>query len=252
MALKLGKKTAELKNCWQLISDNDNLGFDFFIRYSQRKTAEIRIQQGEVKVYAPLRMPMIEIYQWLESKKYWVQKSLSSQQKLLANTAKTYAQNEAWPYLGQSLSLNIYKAVKRPFIYREGDKLSVGLSVRSQKSATQQVKQLLQQWYQQQAKLVLTDKTYQLAQSVNMTVSAVKLRRTKTKWGHCTTAGVIQYNWLIMQAPEPVVDYLVAHEVCHLRYHNHSKAYWSWLGKVYPNYREMEQWLKHNGHLLTL
>ena len=78
------------------------------------------------------------------------------------------------------------------------------------------------------------------------------MRFTRSKWGHCTSEGVLQYNWHIVLAPEPVVDYLVAHEVCHLRHLNHSAHFWALVASVCPDYQAQRDWLKANGRCLTL
>jgi hypothetical protein len=82
--------------------------------------------------------------------------------------------------------------------------------------------------------------------------SAVKYRRTKSKWGHCTSDGHIQYNPLIVLAPKNIVDYIIAHEVCHLVHANHSSRFWALVDKTYESRIEAEQWLKHSGHRIAI
>ncbi|MFB1001890.1 MAG: M48 family metallopeptidase, partial [Pseudomonadales bacterium] len=80
----------------------------------------------------------------------------------------------------------------------------------------------------------------------------ISYRRTTSKWGHCTSEGNIQYNPLLMLAPQFVVDYIIAHEVCHLRHANHSKQFWNLVDGVYPQRNHAENWLKQHGHRLAI
>ena len=87
---------------------------------------------------------------------------------------------------------------------------------------------------------------------VGLLISLVSFRKTKTKWGHCSTRGIIQFNWLIMMAPNEVIDYLVAHEVSHLVHMNHSTDYWRVVSSLCPNYKIHRDWLRENEHRFRL
>jgi predicted metal-dependent hydrolase len=85
-----------------------------------------------------------------------------------------------------------------------------------------------------------------------MAVREVSVRNQRTRWGSCTTAGVISLNWRLVQAPESVRDYVIYHELMHLREMNHSDRFWRRVEEVYPDWRDAERWLKRNGSLLGL
>jgi len=78
------------------------------------------------------------------------------------------------------------------------------------------------------------------------------VRNQRTRWGSCTTTGVISLNWRLVQAPETVRDYVIYHELMHLREMNHSDRFWRRVEEVYPDWRDAERWLKGNGSLLGL
>lgn len=82
--------------------------------------------------------------------------------------------------------------------------------------------------------------------------SSIRVADQKTRWGSCSSNGVLSFNWRLMLAPPRVLDYVVVHELCHLTHMNHSKNFWSMVESVYPNYKEYENWLKENGHKLVL
>ena len=104
----------------------------------------------------------------------------------------------------------------------------------------------LHNWYRCQAHRLLTGKTRRITKQLGVQPGHITLKASDTRWGHCTTGGNIEYNWRIVAAPQSMVDYVVAHEACHLVHHNHSKAFWSLVGKVFPDYAVAREWLRVN------
>lgn len=102
------------------------------------------------------------------------------------------------------------------------------------------------------AKIELPGRTWELAAETGMAVREVAVRNQRTRWGSCTTGGVISLNWRLVQAPETVRDYVIYHELMHLREMNHSERFWRRVEEVCPEWREAERWLKRNGSLLGL
>ncbi len=234
------------------MKDPGHLGFDYLIRLSHRKTATIEVRQGRVLVAAPVQARQSELQQWVDTKADWIRQKLQLQaerQQLVP--VRHYDDGEHWSWLGQTLTLQIDTGPQKRVEHRQ-QQLFITLSSRSRKPRPEQVKQALEHWYQSQALALLEQKTQQVCQRLQRQYSRVQLRRTKSKWGHCTSQGVIQYNWLIVQAPEWIVDYLVVHECCHLVHHNHSRAFWHLVSQLYPDYQRARHWLRQHGHSLTI
>jgi len=110
----------------------------------------------------------------------------------------------------------------------------------------------LEAHFLRRAKIELPGRTWELAAETGMAVREVAVRNQRTRWGSCTTAGVISLNWRLVQAPEMVRDYVIYHELMHLREMNHSERFWRRVEEVCPDWREAERWLKRNGSLLGL
>lgn len=102
------------------------------------------------------------------------------------------------------------------------------------------------------AKVELPARTWELAAVTGMAVTAVSVRNQRTRWGSCTTDGSIQLNWRLIQTPELVRDYIIYHELMHLKEMNHSDRFWARVAEVCPAWREAERWLKRNGSLVGL
>lgn len=102
------------------------------------------------------------------------------------------------------------------------------------------------------AKIELPARTWELAAVTGVEVKLVSVRNQRSRWGSCSANGTISLNWRLVQTPDFVRDYIIYHELMHLREMNHSARFWARVEEVCPNWREAERWLKRNGSLLGL
>ena len=102
----------------------------------------------------------------------------------------------------------------------------------------------------QQAKLDIPKRVACYAPKVGVTYGRITLRHQKTRWGSCSGKGNLNFNCLLMLAPESVRDYVVVHELCHLLEMNHSSRFWAQVERILPNYKESRRWLRTQGSTL--
>jgi predicted metal-dependent hydrolase len=247
---------ADLKKSKPGVDSNWNPGFDFSIaRSAKRRSISIEIRRAEVVIRAPVAVPEALLLDFLQQKARWVQQKIAEQTQRLESVAPpvapVYTQGTEVVFMDERLTLVLGRGATAA-IRRVDQHLHVLLSTRSRLPDAQQIQQLLMRWYQQQALHILTAKTAQLTGQMGLVCSAVTVKATRSKWGHCTSRGAIQYNWNILLAPEHIVDYLVAHEVCHLRHQNHSRDFWALVASVCPSFAADRAWLKANGARLSL
>lgn len=112
-----------------------------------------------------------------------------------------------------------------------------------QKLTMDEVKQLVNL-----ALKVIPEKTRYYAESMNVQYGRITIRNQKTRWGSCSGKRNLNFNCLLMLAPDEVIDYVVVHELCHLIEMNHSKAFWGEVERVMPDYKKRRQWLKDHGN----
>ncbi|MFI5357967.1 MAG: M48 family metallopeptidase [Opitutales bacterium] len=110
----------------------------------------------------------------------------------------------------------------------------------------------LEAHFLRRAKIELPARTWELSVITDVEVKHVTVRNQRSRWGSCSAGGTISLNWRLVQAPEFVRDYIIHHELMHLREMNHSTRFWAQVEEVCPGWREAERWIKRNGSLLGL
>ena len=117
----------------------------------------------------------------------------------------------------------------------------------SKGSKESDVRNALSDWYECHALKKLIEKTKQYAGIIGVSPNSISVKNYKSRWGSCSSKGDISYNWRIILAPPHIVNYVVVHELCHLRHMNHSPAYWKSVKQVFPDYLVCRKWLKEKG-----
>lgn len=97
------------------------------------------------------------------------------------------------------------------------------------------------------AKKIFAQKCREYAEIMGVTYGRITIREQKTRWGSCSAAGNLNFNWRLVEMPEEIIDYLVVHELAHRREMNHSKAFWAIVEQTLPDYKVRREWLRKNG-----
>lgn len=110
----------------------------------------------------------------------------------------------------------------------------------------------LEAHFARRAKIELPARTWELSAETGVDVKQVTVRNQRSRWGSCSAGGTISLNWRLVQTPDSVRDYIIYHELMHLREMNHSERFWARVEEVCPEWRAAERWLKRNGGLVGL
>ena len=110
----------------------------------------------------------------------------------------------------------------------------------------------LEKQFIRRAKIELPARAWELAAETGTDMKHVTVRNQRSRWGSCSAGGTVSLNWRLVQTPDSVRDYIIYHELMHLREMNHSDRFWLRVEAVCPGWRDAEKWLKRNGSLLGL
>ncbi|GMG87975.1 M48 family metallopeptidase [Biformimicrobium ophioploci] len=220
------------------------------VRSARRKRVGLVMTAAGVEVRLPMRCAERHGHDFLRANLAWVRRQLQQRQARQDEIPQyQYRFGAHLPWLGAMLPVQRAPAASAGAIVA-GDAIRV--YTRSLAPDADQLQDALERLYKREAQALLEQKSRAHAARIGEQIASVAVRRTRSKWGHCTSDRRLQYNWLVCQAPEAVVDYLVAHEVSHLRHMNHSPDFWALVGAHCPGYRELRCWLRNNGHRLVL
>lgn len=100
--------------------------------------------------------------------------------------------------------------------------------------------------YRKKAKTLFTERLHLYEPQIGVQANTIRIKDQKTRWGSCSSKGNINLNWRLILAPQEVMDYVIIHELCHLKEMNHSKAFWDLVQTHCPDYKKHQQWLKKN------
>jgi predicted metal-dependent hydrolase len=164
--------------------------------------------------------------------------------RALEAPTKQFIPGEQFLYLGESYDLDIVGEQNLPLILKD----KFYLVERSWDEA----KIVFMTWYREQASQIIKESVECKAQEEGLSYKVVRITNAKKRWGSCGPKGSLNFSWRVIMAPREVIDYVVTHELVHLRIKNHSKIYWNEVERLLPNYQLQKAWLKDNGHRLKL
>jgi predicted metal-dependent hydrolase len=214
------------------------------VRSRRRTLALIVEQDGALLVRAPLRLSKKIIEETILSKSDWIaQKQALARQNPPKARQKNYQEGDEFPFLGQRYPLKIIEKQREALTYRNN---SFYLAQRAQKNASQ----AFENWYRQQARQLLSKRVAELAALHTFHVKNIRITSARTRWGSCSTKGSLNFSWRVILLPMPVIDYIILHELAHLRFHNHAAPFWNLVATLMPDYQERRSWLRRNARSL--
>ena len=177
---------------------------------------------------------------FLQDKKDWVLEKQKQMEDYWARIPeREFEEGETFPYLGESHELKI--SSENCFDVVEGQIL-----IPEKKAEKLSIKEAIDELYRKKAREKVKEIIDQYSEKIDTDYDKLFIRNQKTKWASCSSKNNLNFNWRLMMAPEKVLEYVVVHELLHLKEPNHSKSFWTQLGEIMPDYRERREWLKEN------
>ena len=109
----------------------------------------------------------------------------------------------------------------------------------------------IDRWYRREARSRIEAAVERESERLGLYPTKVTIRDQRTRWGSCSTSGTLSFNWRLVIGPVEALDYVVVHELIHLRHHNHSRNFWDALTEAMPDWKPRAQWLRANERTLT-
>ena len=220
--------------------------FAYTVTHSRRKKIALIVERdGSIVVRAPLHTSEEAIRQAVESRKFWLyQKTRHPLKYPLEPVRKEFVTGESLLYLGRHYRLEVVDEPLEGIVFSAGFRIS-----RRQRS---EAGTLLKAWYITQARKRFTRRADYFAKSLGVAYNEVKVVEMRFRWGSCTPNNHLNFNWRLIKAPSFVVDYLIVHELAHLRVANHTPEFWNVVAVQIPEYLKAREWLLKNGNLLEV
>ena len=227
------------------------IGHDILIDIKRTLTLEkiaIKVKGGKVTIKVPFFINNNLIEQLVNKKLSWIKKQLNIQSNFVQFEKKLYVNDEKFLYLGKYYKLKIIKN-KKYSVNIEGDFLQVNVKNELNKL---KIKKLLKEWFYEKSLIYFKKETHNCAKKNHLKINSVKVREYKARWGSCSNKGDISFNWRLIMAPPKIIEYVIIHELMHIKEHNHSPKYWNYVKSLYPNINEAKEWLMYNGQTLNI
>jgi predicted metal-dependent hydrolase len=203
-------------------------------------------RDGRVIVRAPAELPDEHIEDIIQSKQYWIYKTLAEWRDLNATRVlREYRNGEGFLYLGRSYRLSLVVDQDEPLLLKGGrfclrrDLVDKG-EVAAARSA-------FRDYFIERGLERIAQRVRYYAPKVGVTARDIDVRELGHRWASCSPKGNLAFHWKCMMAPPTIIDYIVVHELCHIHCMDHTKAFWNEIDKVMPDYHERKEWLKKNG-----
>lgn len=204
------------------------------IRESNRVSIHVETN-GRVFVDAPRQASAADIRKALTKRIAWISKHVrAAEVRMAQGTPREYVSGETVYYRGRKYRLKVVKAEAEPGVSIRG----AYLQVKSKSASALEVRSLMNAWYRSKARIVLGERLADMCDSLRWvkTAPAVSYRKLKVQWGSCSPMGRITLNVALIKAPSQCIDYVLLHELCHLKHHNHGKKFYRLLSSHMPEW----------------
>ena len=215
---------------------------------SKRRSIGFLIDDDGLRITAPKWVTLAEIENAIREKQRWIFSKLNERRERSARRLQPQMQwrdGAALPYLGADLTLRIRAAQAAGIVYdAPRGELIVSLPPGA---GEQQLKDRVQGWLQLEAKRLFAERLPVYADKLGVAYRSFALSSATTQWGSCTADGRIRLNWRLIHFALPMIDYVVAHELSHLREMNHSPRFWATVQSIFPEFEAVKKALRDSG-----
>ncbi len=212
---------------------------------SRRRTISLEItKDAALVVRAPLRTPDTYIKKLIEEKRAWIEKKVADIRSRPAPPKRHFARGEEFLFLGKFYFLETITGSDAGISL--GDRFYIG------EKRLPEVRGLLKGWYVEKAAEIIPVRIAGFAAILDYRPKKIRISDTRRRWASCSTSGTLSFCWRLVLAPPEVIDYVIVHELVHMRQPDHSNIFWEKVGQAMPDYEQHRDWLRKNERMLDL
>jgi predicted metal-dependent hydrolase len=215
----------------------------------RRKTMTLSIDlRGTVIIRTPLHTGKREVDHFFQSNRRWIARKRAEKREIeRLSRPKAFAPGEEFLFMGKAYKLHLKS--------RNGDAKPLSWSSDGfvlLKEHSKHARDLFIRWYKEKAGTKIAQRVRFFSEQLGLKPKAVRVTSARSQWGSCSADNRLSFNWKLVMAERPAIDYIVVHELVHIKRKNHSARFWSALQEIMPDYKKRKLWLDDNSHLLNM
>jgi predicted metal-dependent hydrolase len=224
---------------------------------ARKRILSLNVEPGLVEVVAPKNTPETTVEEFVHANRRWIFnkfEQLNEREKLRKREAlsmpERFCSGAKIPFRGRMMSLTVSQGdvVHIRIAYRGGFHITLPESL-PQQYHDMAIRRELRAWLRLRLAQDATAFARRYGEKLHVTAKRVSVKTRRHFWGYCTKDGVIGVNWHLIFAPKQILEYVVAHELCHLRHRHHAEEFWHTLGSVFADWEHCTRWLEKNEQL---
>ena len=222
----------------------DEIHIDKIVRSRRRTIALIVTPEAELVVRAPLNVPAALIDDFVKKQQVWIRKKVAEMKGRPQALIHAYEEGEIFWFLGRSYPLRIVDDAGAGV--QRTDRLCVSRTIKPD------IRSGIQRWYMAEAAKEIHSRCMWFSMMTGYSPASVRITDARQRWGSCTHKGGLNFSWRLIQAPLEIVDYVIVHELVHLKQPDHSRKFWAKVDALMPDYKRRRRWLRENERLLRI
>ena len=230
-----------------LTLDGEQIAFTLIRSHRRKHTIAFKMERNaSLRIMAPFSATLRSVTKILQKRAPWIARERADRK--ISMPENDFTNGAIFPYLGYACTLRITQGDKAPRSCRLSPHLlhvHVPDENLSPDNLRQEVRLELLLWIKKRARIKLKKRLDLWATKMDVTYKKLMITGPERRWGSCSVDNIIRLNWRLMMAPLPILDYVAAHELSHIRHKNHSPRFWSFLAEAMPDSKARRKALRH-------
>jgi predicted metal-dependent hydrolase len=222
----------------------DDIPIEKIVRSRRRTIALVITPDAHLIIRAPLRAPAAMIDEVIREKSGWIRKKIGEMKERPQVVVHAYEEDEIFWFLGRAYPLHIVDDPEAEIL--RTDRICVS------RILLPDIRRGIQRWYMAEAHKEIHSRCMWFSMMTGYSPASVRITDARQRWGSCTCKGGLNFSWRLIQAPLEIVDYVIVHELVHLRQPDHSRKFWAKVEALMPDYKRRRTWLRENERLLRI